>query len=381
MSQIERPTVHTALASFEAARRLPHGPGGQPRLHGHGFLARIHATLPDSYGGFAGAQVHALTQALQAACQQLDYRELNEVLAEPSDARLAQWIGEQVSAPATVGTSVQSTRDQGVVVVAHGAGSFDGPSLERVRPLGAGAQRLGGTVTAWRRYRFQAAHRLPNVPFGHKCGRMHGHGFQVVLHAQNTSYDDIDTAWAPLHIELNYGCLNDKRGLENPTSEMLSSWLWARLIATLPGLTGVSVYETGSCGAHYDGAAHRIWKDFTVDSAALLCNAPPDHPLARLHGYTYTLRMHLGALLDARMGWTLDFGDVKALFNPIFKGLDHHPLHELGAVPQPDSASLARWIFEQARARLPQTSGVDLFETRGTGAMVHLGGEGLCLPL
>ncbi|HMA98943.1 MAG TPA: 6-carboxytetrahydropterin synthase, partial [Wenzhouxiangella sp.] len=34
----------------------------------------------------------------------------------------------------------------------------------------------------WRRFRFESAHQLPNVPPGHKCGRMHGHGFIVILH-------------------------------------------------------------------------------------------------------------------------------------------------------------------------------------------------------
>ena len=33
-------------------------------------------------------------------------------------------------------------------------------------------------------FTLEAAHRLPNVPPGHKCGRMHGHGFEVLLHAK-----------------------------------------------------------------------------------------------------------------------------------------------------------------------------------------------------
>ena len=28
-------------------------------------------------------------------------------------------------------------------------------------------------------FSFEAAHRLPNVPTGHKCARLHGHSFQV----------------------------------------------------------------------------------------------------------------------------------------------------------------------------------------------------------
>ncbi|HEY3256645.1 MAG TPA: 6-carboxytetrahydropterin synthase, partial [Polyangiaceae bacterium] len=29
--------------------------------------------------------------------------------------------------------------------------------------------------------RFEAAHRLPRVPEGHKCARLHGHSFKIEL--------------------------------------------------------------------------------------------------------------------------------------------------------------------------------------------------------
>jgi len=32
-----------------------------------------------------------------------------------------------------------------------------------------------------REYRIEAAHRLPNVPAGHKCARLHGHSFRITL--------------------------------------------------------------------------------------------------------------------------------------------------------------------------------------------------------
>lgn len=31
-------------------------------------------------------------------------------------------------------------------------------------------------------FKFDAAHRLPNVPHGHKCAQVHGHSFRVEIH-------------------------------------------------------------------------------------------------------------------------------------------------------------------------------------------------------
>jgi len=33
----------------------------------------------------------------------------------------------------------------------------------------------------FKEFTFEAAHRLPNVPEGHKCARLHGHSFRVEL--------------------------------------------------------------------------------------------------------------------------------------------------------------------------------------------------------
>src|SRR5262249_24826867 len=149
--------------------------------------------------------------------------------------------------------------------------NIDALGLERVALRSAATRGVDldrdGIAQVWRRYRFQSAHRLPNVPLGDKCGRMHGHGFEAVIHAKAASADGIDEAWAPLHFALNYRCLNDIEGLGNPTSEILSAWIWHQLKPALSGLTGVTVYETASCGANFDGREHRIWKDFHFDSA------------------------------------------------------------------------------------------------------------------
>lgn len=356
-----------ASAGFEAARHVDALPLGHRsgRLHGHSFLAQVRSALPAGWARFPGGEVERLRSELESCIALLDYRLLNERMPQPTDANLARWLRSQLEVPGIEQISIQST--------AHGGVDLDS----------------AGHAHAWRRHVFQAAHQLPKVAPLHKCGRMHGHGFEVIVHAdqdlgaheRRIDCDLLNEVWAPLGHQLNYACLNDLPGLENPTSELLSSWLWQRIKPTLPELSWITVYETGSCGANFDGKHYRIWKEFTLDSALRLKHAPNGSALRRIHGHTYTLRLHLLAPLDEVMGWTLDFGDVKEIFTPIFEALDHQPLHEIADLPDCDTASIATWILHKARAQLPQLDRVDLFETRGCGAIVFAGETRPALPV
>ena len=218
---------------------------------------------------------------------------------------------------------------------------------------------------------------------------MHGHGFEVIVHADqdiadsdiSVDYDYLDQLWAPLHSQLHYACLNDIRGLENPTSEVIARWIWRRLKAQLPELSCVTVYETASCGAHFNGEHYRIWKEMSFDSAVRLKRAPEGEARRRIHGHTYTLRLHLQAPLDTLMGWVVDFGDVKQIFEPILRRLDHQPLHEVLGECDTDVATLARWIQGQASPLLPELDRIDLDELRGCGAILSWGTMGAALPV
>ena len=57
-------------------------------------------------------------------------------------------------------------------------------------------------------------------------------------------FADVKAAFAPLHGQLDHHYLNEIEGLENPTGEMLSRWIWQRLQPRLAGLDKVVVQAT-----------------------------------------------------------------------------------------------------------------------------------------
>lgn len=111
-------------------------------------------------------------------------------------------------------------------------------------------------------FTFEAAHRLPNVPDGHKCARLHGHSFQVRVTVDGPVGDrtgwvmdfaELKAAFHPVYDRLDHRYLNELPGLDNPTSENLARWIWRELRRTLTGLAEVEVRETCSTGCIYRG--------------------------------------------------------------------------------------------------------------------------------
>ncbi len=111
-------------------------------------------------------------------------------------------------------------------------------------------------------FTLESAHRLPNVPEGHKCARLHGHSFriEIAVHGEVDAHSgwvmdfaDIKSAFQPLFDQLDHHYLNEIQGLDNPTSENLAAWIWQRLVPALPSLSRIVVHETCTSGARYLG--------------------------------------------------------------------------------------------------------------------------------
>jgi 6-pyruvoyltetrahydropterin/6-carboxytetrahydropterin synthase len=101
-------------------------------------------------------------------------------------------------------------------------------------------------------YYFDAARQLPNLPDGHKCKRLHGHGFRIEVRIEGPidargfviDYAELDAAVQPLIDMLDHRLLNEIEGLTNPTSEVIALWLKERIAAAISRTPTVRIYES-----------------------------------------------------------------------------------------------------------------------------------------
>ena len=114
----------------------------------------------------------------------------------------------------------------------------------------------------YKEFHFEAAHRLPNVPEGHKCARLHGHSFQVRLWVSGDApepsgwvmdFAELKAAFKPTLDRLDHYYLNDIPGLDNPTSENIARWIWSELKPQVALLSAVEIRETCTSGCIYRG--------------------------------------------------------------------------------------------------------------------------------
>jgi|TARA_B110000240_G_scaffold104771_1_gene118381 6-pyruvoyltetrahydropterin/6-carboxytetrahydropterin synthase len=112
-----------------------------------------------------------------------------------------------------------------------------------------------------------------------------------------------------------------------------------------------------------------IYKEFTFDSAHKLPNVPDGHKCKNLHGHTYKLTVYLEGEIDEKLGWVMDFNELKQVMKPLINRMDHHYLNDLPGLENPTSEVLVRWIWNQVHPALPLLSKIELRETPTSGVI------------
>ena len=114
----------------------------------------------------------------------------------------------------------------------------------------------------YKEFCFDSAHFLPNVPPGHKCREMHGHTYKLKVFIQGEldpilgwimDFKDLKDALMPVIDQLDHKLINNIKGLENPTAENITIWIWKQIQPSLPLLSRIELYETPTTGVIYSG--------------------------------------------------------------------------------------------------------------------------------
>jgi 6-pyruvoyltetrahydropterin/6-carboxytetrahydropterin synthase len=107
----------------------------------------------------------------------------------------------------------------------------------------------------------------------------------------------------------------------------------------------------------------QLRKTFQFEAANLLPHLPPEHKCRRLHGHSFKVEIVIEGDCDPRLGWVMDYADIKAAFKPLWEQLDHYYLNEVKGLENPTSENIAIWIWKELKASLPQLKEVVVAET------------------
>lgn len=108
----------------------------------------------------------------------------------------------------------------------------------------------------YKEFTFEAAHFLPSAPEGHPNARIHGHSFRVRIAVEGepdektglvVHFDELEGALNELKGTLDHNFLNNIDGLDNPTLELITRWMWGRLDNRIPGLAEITI-SRDTCG-------------------------------------------------------------------------------------------------------------------------------------
>ena len=97
---------------------------------------------------------------------------------------------------------------------------------------------------------FDAAHRFPGAPRGHRYRSLHGHSFRVEIALRGvprppsgfvSDFARLERACLGLRGKLDHALLNEIAGLNQPSLENLCLWIWERLAPKFRGLRRVTV--------------------------------------------------------------------------------------------------------------------------------------------
>lgn len=106
-----------------------------------------------------------------------------------------------------------------------------------------------------------------------------------------------------------------------------------------------------------------VVKDFRFEAAHFLPNVPEGHKCRRIHGHSFRGEIAVRGEVDPKLGWVVDFADLKKAVDPIVHRLDHYLLNEIAGLENPTSEMLAVWIWRALASEISNLHRVTIEET------------------
>ena len=115
--------------------------------------------------------------------------------------------------------------------------------------------------TISKEFTFDSAHQLTGLKEGHKCMRLHGHTYTLIVelsadrlnqHGFVIDYNDLQPIKDYIDNHLDHRNLNDISGLTFVTAEYIAIFLYAEFRVDFPQLSAISIKETAKTLARYE---------------------------------------------------------------------------------------------------------------------------------
>jgi 6-pyruvoyltetrahydropterin/6-carboxytetrahydropterin synthase len=104
-------------------------------------------------------------------------------------------------------------------------------------------------------------------------------------------------------------------------------------------------------------------KDFRFEAAHFLPNVAEGHKCRRTHGHSFKGEIAVRGPVDPKLGWVMDFADLKKAVDPIVTELDHYLLNDIPGLENPTSELLAIWLWRRLVPLVPNLYRVTIEET------------------
>ena len=116
----------------------------------------------------------------------------------------------------------------------------------------------------------------------------------------------------------------------------------------------------------------KVSREFRFHAAHWLPNVPDSHKCKRLHGHMYFVRLTVRGPLDPKLGWVIDYADLKAAFQNWYEVFDHHCLNDIQELSNSTAENLALFIADRMKSKLPGLCSVVVRETEDTEVEVEI---------